>query len=378
MKSQIDNDAPISLKVLIVGDSEISSFGLTARERLARQFQRLQIVETSSVEKADIAVSGACIYGASVLISLKTSREDVILIDDEGRGAGIRFSDNISDEKKQALIATLNEKVSDQNINSVSGAELAGRYDQKLRKRTDPMVLRARHAGELEKALLDASYKGVTDFVTKHIWPAPALVVTRWCAANKISPNQVTWASAVLVVLTFWLFWQGEFVIGLITGWMMTFLDTVDGKLARVTLSSSKFGDRLDHGIDLIHPPFWWWAFAVGCAANGVALNDGGLTLAAILAGYVLQRVEEAIFILRFGIQMHIWRPFDSFFREITARRNPNLVILTLAVIAGFPREGLIAVALWTVVCLFVHLFQIIQAIIIARHKPVTSWLMDD
>ena len=44
----------------------------------------------------------------------------------------------------------------------------------------------------------------------------------------------------------------------------MTFLDTVDGKLARTTLTSSKWGDIFDHGIDLVHPPFWYVAWGAG------------------------------------------------------------------------------------------------------------------
>ena len=38
----------------------------------------------------------------------------------------------------------------------------------------------------------------------------------------------------------------------------MALLDTVDGKLARVTLTSSKWGNVFDHGIDLVAPPVWW------------------------------------------------------------------------------------------------------------------------
>jgi phosphatidylglycerophosphate synthase len=158
----------------------------------------------------------------------------------------------------------------------------------------------------------------------------------------------------------------------------MTFLDTVDGKLARVTLTSSKFGDWLDHGIDLVHPPFWWWAWAVGCAAIGDPMGDGGLALGIIVAGYILQRVEEGIFLWKFGIEMHVWQKFDSLFRQITARRNPNLVILTLAALAGAPREGLIVVAAWVAICLLVHLARIGQAFAAARHGPVTSWLETD
>jgi len=208
-----------------------------------------------------------------------------------------------------------------------------------------------------------------------HLWPAPALVATRWCAAAGITPNQVTWASLVLTVVAFALFWHGAFGLGLVAAWAMTFLDTVDGKLARVTLASSRFGDVLDHGLDLVHPPFWWWAWAVGCAASGRPLDDSGLTLAVIILGYVLQRGEEGLFLARFGIEMHVWRPFDSLFRQITARRNPNLLVLTAAALLGAPREGLVAVALWTALCFLVHLVRIGLAFAAARRRPLVSWL---
>jgi len=258
---------------------------------------------------------------------------------------------------------------------ALTGVALAGRYDQKLRKKADPLVMPAQDRVAVERELFGASYKGVTDLVTKHVWPRPALAVTRFCALRGITPNQVTWASLGLVILTFWLFWTGQFGAGLVTAWAMTFLDTVDGKLARVTVSASKLGDVLDHGIDLIHPPFWWWAWAVGCAALGSPIGDFALVLGVIVGGYVAQRLEEGWFIARYGIEMHIWRRFDSLFREITARRNPNLLILTAFTIAGVPREGLIAVAWWTGICFAIHLARVVQAEIARRRGPLTSWM---
>jgi phosphatidylglycerophosphate synthase len=68
----------------------------------------------------------------------------------------------------------------------------------------------------------------------------------------------VTIAGIILVFVAFYFFLRGQFLSGLLCAWIMTFLDTVDGKLARTTLTSSKWGDVLDHGIDLIHPPFWY------------------------------------------------------------------------------------------------------------------------
>jgi phosphatidylglycerophosphate synthase len=157
----------------------------------------------------------------------------------------------------------------------------------------------------------------------------------------------------------------------------MTLLDTVDGKLARVTLTSSPMGNIFDHGIDLIHPPFWYWAWAVGCTAAGQPLDDGGWIVGLIIAGYVLQRCEEGLFLYLFRMHIHVWRRFDSLFRQITARRNPNLLILTVATALGEPRAGLIAVAVWTVACLLIHLVRIVQALAARRSGPLTSWLAE-
>lgn len=367
--SVADQTVGAAKTICLIGASTIKAFGKTPAERLEVQSARLNLTIVEDTSKADIFISGKCVYGMSILRALIDAAPGVLLLDNEGQVAAVKAGPGVGVE---LLLET--QRAPD-DLTAKTGAELAGRYDKKLRKRTDPMVVFVRDSLSVEQALFDASYKGVTDFVTKHVWPFPALHVTRWCALRNISPNQVTWASAVLVVATFWLFWTGQFGPGLVAAWAMTFLDTVDGKLARVTLSSSKFGDFLDHGIDLVHPPFWWWAFAIGLSAIGTPLNDGGLILGIIVVGYVLQRIEEGIFIACFGIEMHIWRSFDSFFRQITARRNPNLVILTLATLTGFAKEGLILVGLWTGLCLFVHLIQIVQAFIAKRHGPLNSWL---
>jgi phosphatidylglycerophosphate synthase len=226
----------------------------------------------------------------------------------------------------------------------------------------------------VEKRLFQGSYKGVTDLVTKYVWPTPARIVTRWCALARMTPNQVTLIGFLLVLAAFWLFWTGQYGWGLVCAWIMTFLDTVDGKLARVTLTSSKWGNVFDHGIDLVHPPFWWWAWYVGVGALGFSMPHGELALAVIVGGYVLQRVEEGIFLALFKVEMHAWRPFDSFFRLLTARRNPNLILLTLAVLVGRPDIGFLAVAVWTAICLIVHAAQILQALATPKGS-VVSWL---
>src|SRR3546814_2089562 len=100
------------------------------------------------------------------------------------------------------------------------------------------------------------------------------------------------------------------------------------------------------------------------------------LLMAVIVIGYVLQRLIEGEFIRAFGMHIHVWRKFDSQFRLITARRNPNMVILVVALIFNRPDIGLELVAWWTIISLVVHAVRLAQAYITRLGgRDVTSWL---
>ena len=250
-----------------------------------------------------------------------------------------------------------------------------------LRKREHPfvMALDPDNPEPVERAAYDAAYKGVTDALTLYLWRKPAFYLTRWAAQANLTPNMVTLVGGLLCLLAFWLFWEGQYWWGVLSGFIFMVLDTVDGKLARVTGASSKWGEVLDHGIDLIHPPFWWWAWEHGLAAYGRPLSPlyATMVLWAIVGGYVAQRVIEGLFIKRFGgIHIHVWQPIDSRFRLITARRNPNMVILVAALLFQKPDLGLKLVAWWTIISLIFHAVRLAQASErAARGQPVTSWL---
>jgi phosphatidylglycerophosphate synthase len=260
-------------------------------------------------------------------------------------------------------------------------AETAELNYAKLRKRDRPFVMRldATNTEPVERATYNAAYKGVTDVLTLYLWRKPAFYLTRWAARAGISPNAVTATGAILCLLAFILFWRGDYWLGVLSGFIFMVLDTVDGKLARCTGTSSNWGNLFDHGIDLIHPPFWWWAWEHGLAAYGRALNPvyATMVLWAIIGGYVAQRVIEGMFLRRFGrIHIHVWRPIDSKFRLVTARRNPNMVILVAALLVGRPDAGLVLVAFWTIVSLIFHAVRLAQASErAARGEQITSWL---
>jgi phosphatidylglycerophosphate synthase len=284
-----------------------------------------------------------------------------------------------ADAVNDAAIESVNQGAIPEGLEPID-AETAELSYAQLRKRDRPFVLPLDGAGAdaVERAYYDAAYKGVTDALTLYLWRKPAFHLTRWAAHAGLTPNMVTAVGAVFCVLAFWLFWNGSYWAGVGAGFAFMVLDTVDGKLARCTGTSSKWGNLFDHGIDLIHPPFWWWAWMAGLDDYGRPLEAvyATMLLWAIIGGYVLQRVIEGIFMRRFGMHIHVWQQIDSRFRLITARRNPNMVLLVAALLVGRPDVGLELVALWTVVSLIFHAVRLAQANALRdRGEPIRSWL---
>lgn len=369
---------------MILGTNTTRLWGMSATERLRRGLLRVGVSQLiSAADEAQgtavLLVSNDWVFDEPLLNALAKTRDTLLLDPDSGAvvAACVAAGDVAAVAAVIASAATPETLPLHLQRRDIAG--VAGQFNNELRKRELPYLLRLvpETRAAVERRMFQGSYKGVTDFVTKYWWPRPAEVATRWCAERGYSPNQVTFVGFLLVLLSFWAFWNGHYVIGLASGWVMTFLDTVDGKLARCTLTSSPIGGAFDHGIDLIHPPFWWWAWVVGLSAYGLPFSSNAtlVILTVILGGYVLQRVLEGLFISLFAMHMHVWRPFDSFFRLITARRNPNLVILTPAALLGAPDIGIVLVAVWTLVSLAVHALQIVQGLWARRNGPLKSWL---
>ena len=379
---------------ILVNRCEVRLWSLAQEERLRRALARCDVTDLRMEGEAPAASAASFVLLRSdfvleeSLIKALVRTPDCLLVvtlAGGGRAAVAAHAPRASVEQVIGLLRQSQSAPSDiaaVDLAIKGAAEMGSTHDQALRRRVAPFALplTAGTQRSIERRMFRASYKGVTDFVTKWLWPWPAFWVTRWCAARGISANMVTAASLLLVLLAMGLFARGYFTAGLVAAWLMTFLDTVDGKLARVTLTSSRIGNILDHGIDLLHPPFWYVAWYFGLAAG--ATQSQALWLAGavwtVVIGYVVGRLQEGFFLWRYGFELHAWRPLDAAFRLFTARRNPNLVILTAATIAPRPDLGLQAVAAWTVLSLAFHFWRIGQAEQRRRAgEPVRSWLAE-
>lgn len=368
----------------VTGDSTTRIWGLTPRARLLRQFRQLKNVtavdDLSSLPGAAPVLIARADYVMEVrTLELLLERPGVLLrCPADGRLAAAFVPRS---QAAQAIALLDRDEAGAPGHFDIAEPAGLGGYDHLLRRAEPPLLepLSEDNRQRLEDKLYGSSYKGITDLVTKWLWPRPAKKGVRICAAAGITPNMVTLTGAVLVLAVCVLFYQGYFIAGLAAGWFMTYLDTVDGKLARVTVQSSRLGHVLDHGMDIIHPPFWYvlWGMALAGTPVVFGLDRAGMCWVIVL-GYIGGRIAEQGFHLLGNTSMFAWRPFDAWFRLITARRNPCLVILTAACLAGRPDWGFIGIALWTAATTAVLVLRLLQgALARARTGPLRSWLAD-
>lgn len=372
----------------------VKVWGLSIVERLRRALcaagvprDRISIGPASEVSaraRTLLIVRSDYVYDERLIHALVAAEDTVLVASRTLSGHEEAVAAHVKRSRSAEALRVLGGEVplgtitQDVGLRCVGPAEIASAYIPSLRRTAVPYLVPARpeNLAEIESHIFKASYKGVTDLVTKWIWPLPARAVTRYLARAGVHPNVVTLLSWVLVAATAMLLIYGHFGLGLAAAWLMTFLDTVDGKLARVTLTSSQVGHVLDHGLDLLHPPFWYLAWAIGLLAwQPSNLSWLGLAAAITVGGYIVGRLIEGIFLLVFKLEIHCWQRIDSHFRAVTARRNPNLILLTAGTLVGRPDIGLILVAVWTVCSIGFHAVRLAQAFLERRRGyPVQTW----
>lgn len=126
-------------------------------------------------------------------------------------------------------------------------------------------------------------------FYTKKIYEDP---ISKILITLKLTPNTVTILGIVITSIGSFFVFQGSFLLGGIIVAFGTILDSIDGSMARLSNSVSKFGDLLDSVID---------RFSEGIVYIGIAsyyiykeLNETAilLTLIALLCSQLISYVR--------------------------------------------------------------------------------------
>lgn len=365
-------------KLHLIGHSPAKLWGLPIGEWQERAFNKAGVTQDPNANTT-VHIGIEWVLSATLAKAFVTGGKMALIADN--RIIGINGVDT---ELAQTLVGKGIEALEGTNIKAVHPDELDDGYNKALRKTEPPYALNIHETpiANIQKRQYSSSYKGITDFVTKWIWPVPAFYVTRLCATLRLTPNMVTTASLILTFLAIYYFAKGQWFMGFATGWGMTFLDTVDGKLARTTMTYSKWGNIYDHGIDAIHPPFWYIAWFVGLGATltwpKFWTDPMSMAMTTIILGYLIDRLVEGIFMRKYGFHLHVWTKFNSMLRFFIARRNPNMFIFMIGICltAWYPAAGNIAfitVAVWMWICLLINFITLMLAR--TAKTPLKSWM---
>lgn len=213
----------------------------------------------------------------------------------------------------------------------------------------------------LERQMFRDNYKGSTDLLTAYVYPPLVWQAVRFCTRFHVHPNVLTVLSIILAFAAVPLFAGAHWVAGFACAYAMSVLDSVDGKVARLTLTDSRIGNALDHGLDQVHPPFWYGAWAWGLGAHFV---QDPLYQAAIwlIVFYIADRLVLGQAKRRLGFTLHAATRMDERVRSVIARRNITMTIMALTVLFGVGEIGFYFVTVW-------------QVLTFAWHSWRTLWL---
>ncbi|MFN2378234.1 MAG: CDP-alcohol phosphatidyltransferase family protein, partial [Candidatus Binatia bacterium] len=227
---------PPSIRVAVVGRCPADLWGISSSERIRRQlaaigpFRFCEAAEALASGEPVLLLRADYLFEDRTIADLLAAAQTVLRAGPQSDAEAVAVRTDATCAR--AAFEVLEGAGNGREVSSVPSwrtetvESLSASYMRKLRKASPPQLwpIRAERAAELEAVLFGNSYKGVTDLVTKFVWPRPARLVTKFCSTRGISPNAVTSASLVLAAVATVLFAYGWFLTGLVLAWIMTFL----------------------------------------------------------------------------------------------------------------------------------------------------------
>jgi len=209
-----------------------------------------------------------------------------------------------------------------------------------------------------ERLLRDATQKGVLDF--------PAIVhapIEKWLVSHlsrtTITPNQITFGTAVLGLGVTLLYACGYLWLGVSLALVIGVLDGIDGKLARLKAQATKLGQR-EHDVDYFVETSWWLALAYHFQATG-QIRYAYVIFFAFFVFHRLERMAIQFVQRRIDRSLDDFALFDRLVRIVAGRRNIYTWLFAFFLIIGSPTNGFIWLCFWGMASAVIHIVRALQ-----------------
>jgi phosphatidylglycerophosphate synthase len=374
--------------------------GLTLFERILRQLSHLDAIKSIVVLKP-VAVSLPPASGRVTkpleCYSVSGAKFWEILCEARGKLAGDFIAVAADFLIDQRLLAWLAMQTEDAMLTSCEGgsAEPAARLTRKTLDAAAPQsadlkqVLvsslpsywKAMH-GEVplhlyqvtDKASAKAGWKILLDHVQKRTLELPAQyfdptfenLLIRRLAGTWVTANQVTLVTGLLGFVVAALYYAGWLRVGVLIAIFVEVLDGVDGKLARITCTTSRAGEY-EHILDFFYENSCYLALGLHLSHSSPhALKASLLMILFDLADNVAYSLMD----VRLGLSLDNASPFLARFRLIAGRRNIYNWLFLVGFFLGFPNLAFFVAVVWAGITAAIHGGWVLSR---ALRRPVLS-----
>jgi hypothetical protein len=234
-----------------------------------------------------------------------------------------------------------------------------GHYVPELRLTMAPFLIRLMEPGQLrqvDRLMFHRTFKGVIDAVARYGYYHFVRFTTRWLSRTTVSPNLLTLLSILGIWAAVPCFATGHLGWGIASAWLGVILDSVDGKLARLTVNLSDAMGALEHAAAMPGLGLWFvvlgWHLSDGRPFAVTPTTVAGATL---VGTFLLDKVLSGSYKALFGHELFDARRLDAVFHLVAARRNIHLLILSFGVVLDAVHAAYQVMAAAMAVTLLVH-----------------------
>lgn len=304
-------------------------------------------------EDGVIAVEGNALYDERLTAKFASIETPAVAIDPTSHYPLLVFLNKKSMHTvKTAAVSSIKEWLTScfERLDQLNITKMESYY-RRLRSYQDVYWILVESEKDIKTAdafLKHSVHKGTNDIIAKFIHPRFEFALTRLICNTGIQPNHVTMFNIVLAFSAVPFFYIGHFGTALAMALTKGVTDGVDGKLARLTLRTSNFGDKLDHISDTIYLNCYYVAMAL-YFSKGEFTALPLLAMFWVIPTYFLDRLVRWLFMKRHnGETVQDYRQIDVWFRLVQSNRNISMWTLLTSYLFRHPIWGFYGIIFWT------------------------------